>query len=81
MPSQETNELGIQAIKAAPAAAGSLAASLTLNQWVAVATAVYIIVQVAYLLRKWWREENDWARGKRGRKVRAAEKVIRDHDQ
>lgn len=50
-------EITTEAIKAAPPIA---AWAMTLNETVAIATAVYIVVQVAYLLRKWWREEKDW---------------------
>lgn len=53
-------EFTSEAIKGTPAVAGALASALTLNEWVAIATGVYILVQVAYLLRKWWREEKDW---------------------
>lgn len=55
------NESKVQALietaKAAPAVAGATAAGLTLNEWVAIATGLYIAIQAAYLLRKWWREE------------------------
>lgn len=47
----------VEVAKGAPAVAGATLASLTLNEWVAAATVVYIVVQIAYLLRKWWREE------------------------
>lgn len=47
-------EITTEALKSTPPA---VVAWLTLNEWVAVATVVYIIVQAAYLLRKWWREE------------------------
>jgi len=47
----------IEAAKAAPAIAGAAAAGMTLNEWVAIATGLYIAIQAAYLLRKWWREE------------------------
>jgi hypothetical protein len=30
---------------------------MTLSEWVAVCTMAYVIVQLLYLLRKWWREE------------------------
>ena len=30
---------------------------LTLNEWLAVAGIIWIILQAAYLARKWWREE------------------------
>ncbi|GAO71953.1 hypothetical protein CSE6_019_33900 [Comamonas sp. E6] len=56
-----SNESKVQALietaKAAPAVAGAAASTLTLNEWVAIATGVYIAIQAAYLLRKWWREE------------------------
>ncbi|MDR3005193.1 MAG: hypothetical protein LBV14_13280 [Acidovorax sp.] len=55
------NESKVQAMietaKAAPAVAGAAASSLTLNEWVAIATGIYIALQALYLLRKWWREE------------------------
>ena len=61
-----SNESKVQALietaKAAPAVAGAAAAGLTLNEWVAIATGMYIAIQAMYLLRKWWREE----RGKGG---------------
>ena len=63
----ETHDIAVESIKASPAVAGAIAASLTLNEWVAVATGIYIIVQIAYLIRKWWREETEWgAKIKRG---------------
>ena len=56
-----SNESKVQALievaKAAPAVAGAAAAGMTLNEWVACATGLYIAIQAAYLLRKWWREE------------------------
>lgn len=58
----------IEAAKAAPAVAGAAAAGVTLNQWVAIATGLYIVLQALYLLRKWWREERasgGWFHGKR----------------
>lgn len=54
------NELATEALRATPAVAGTTYAALTLNEVVAIATGIYIVVQVAYLLRKWWREEKDW---------------------
>jgi hypothetical protein len=55
-------DFAVEAAKGAPAVAGAIASILTLNEWVAVATGLYILVQIAYLLRKWWREETDWSR-------------------
>ena len=46
-----------EALKGAPAVAGSVTAAMTLNEWVAVGTLAYVSVQLLYLLRKWWREE------------------------
>lgn len=53
-------DFATEAAKGTPAVAGAVASALTLNEWVAIATGVYVLVQVAYLLRKWWREEKDW---------------------
>lgn len=50
-----------EAMKGTPAIAGAAAAALTLNQWIAIATGIYIVVQCAYLIRKWVREEKEWA--------------------
>lgn len=54
-------EVTVEALKGTPAVAGAFAAALTLNQWIAIATGVYIVIQAAYLLRKWWREEKEYA--------------------
>ena len=64
-------EFMTEAMKGTPAVAGAAASIVTLNEAIAIATGIYIVVQVAYLCRKWWREEKDWAAGKRKR--RAAE--------
>lgn len=63
-------ETVIEAMKGAPAVAGAVASSITLNQWVAIGTGIYIVIQALYLLRKWYREEKDWAGGKRKRAPR-----------
>jgi hypothetical protein len=39
-------------VKASPAIAG---AAMTLNEWVALATIVYVVLQVGLLLPKYWR--------------------------
>lgn len=50
----------IQQVKAgAPAVAGSIWCALTLNQMVAIVTIAYVVLQAAYLARKWWREEQE----------------------
>lgn len=53
MKTEFTNE----AMKGTPAVIG---AALSLNEWVAIATGVYIVLQALYLLRKWYREEKGW---------------------
>jgi hypothetical protein len=55
-------ELAQQVTKGAPAVGGTILASMTLNEWVALATGIYVVVQIFYLARKWWREEKDWER-------------------
>jgi len=49
----------IETAKAAPAIAGATAASMSINEWVGTLTAIYIIVQLLYLLRKWQLEERE----------------------
>lgn len=58
---QEIRDIATEVAKGAPAVAGAVASSLTLNEWIMVGTGVYLVLQVLYLLRKWWREESDWA--------------------
>ena len=55
-------DFATEAAKGTPAVAGAIASALTLNEMVAIATGVYVIVQVLYLLRKWYREEKEWGR-------------------
>ena len=68
MMQQETHDIVIEAAKGSPAVAGAVASVMTLNQWVMVSTAIYIVIQVLYLVRKWWREELDreYALARRG---------------
>lgn len=54
---QETQDVLIEAVKAAP---GITMSAITLNGAVAVVTIVFIVLQVAYLIRKWVREETEW---------------------
>jgi hypothetical protein len=53
-----------QATRGTPAVAGAAASAYTLNEWVMIATGLYIVIQVLYLVRKWWREEADWRKDK-----------------
>lgn len=52
-------ELSTEAIKGTPAVLGAVYSALTLNEVVAIITGLYVLVQIAYLLRKWWREEKE----------------------
>jgi hypothetical protein len=51
-----------QAVRGAPAVVGAAIGGFTLNAVVLIATALYIVLQIAYLARKWWREEKDYAK-------------------
>ncbi len=52
-------DIAAEAAKGTPAVAGTVYSALTLNEVVAIITAVYVVVQILYLLRKWFREEQD----------------------
>ena len=54
---QETQDILLEAVKAAPAVTMT---ALTMNDIVAFVTIVFIVLQVAYLVRKWMREETEW---------------------
>ena len=56
---QEFQDIAVEAAKATP---GIVASTFTLNTMVALATLVFIILQIAYLIRKWIREETEWGR-------------------
>ncbi len=51
-------DTAIETMKAVPAVTGATLATLTLNEWVAVATFIYICLQSAFLLWKWHRAAN-----------------------
>jgi hypothetical protein len=55
-----TRDLTVEGMKAAPPTA---IAALTANEWVAIATICYIILQAAYLVWKWRREAGHHKRG------------------
>lgn len=56
---QEIQDIAVEAAKATP---GIAATAFTLNNAVALATLIFIVLQVAYLVRKWVREETEWGR-------------------
>ncbi len=49
-------ETTIETAKAVPAVGGAMLYSFTLNEAVALATLIYIVLQVGYLIWKWRRE-------------------------
>lgn len=54
-----TKEAAVQGAAGTPPVVVSTAAiigGLTLQEWVLAATLIYVVVQCAYLLWKWWRE-------------------------
>lgn len=72
----ETQDIVVEAVKAAP---GLAMTGITLDKAVAAVTLCFLVLQVAYLLRKWWREETEWGRrlkrwaGRGGRVTQPAE--------
>ena len=49
-------EVGVATAKVTPAAAGTAITALTLNEWVAIVTIIYVVIQTLHLLWKWRRE-------------------------
>ena len=72
----ETSDMVGQAMRGAPAVAGVVASAVTLSEWVAVLTGLYVITQMVYLIWKW-----KWERIERkaefDRKNREEERAIR----
>lgn len=56
---QELQDIAVEAAKATP---GIAASAFTLNNAVALVTLLFIVLQIAYLVRKWVREETEWGR-------------------
>lgn len=56
---QETQDILYEVAKATPAISMT---AITLNQVVAIVTILFIVLQAAYLIRKWMREETEWGR-------------------
>lgn len=60
---QAQAETTLAGLKTAPAIGGAVATGLTLNEWVALATLLYVILQVGLLIPKYvdlykkWREK------------------------
>nr|DAQ81607.1 MAG TPA: holin [Caudoviricetes sp.] len=66
--SQLKQETISEAVKATPAVAGTIYTSLTLNEWVALATLLYIFIQAVILLRKHLWEVQDRKRAQHASK-------------
>lgn len=52
--------------KTAPAIVGATIYGLTLQDWVAIATLVYVALQVGLLMPKYWRLLFDWRKDRSG---------------
>lgn len=52
-------DLATEAMKGTPAVAGAAYSIVNPNTVVMVLTGIYIVIQIAYLCRKWWREEKE----------------------
>ncbi len=48
--------------KTVPAIVGATLYGLTLQEWVGIATLIYVVLQIGLLLPKYWRGLRDWWR-------------------
>ena len=53
----------LAAVKVVPAIAGATIYGLTLQDWVAIVTLIYVALQAGLLLPKYWRLFRDWCSG------------------
>ena len=51
--------------KTAPAILGATLYGLTLQDWVAIVTMAYVVLQAGLLVPKYWRMIREWRRGNR----------------
>lgn len=60
---QELKDIAVELVTKTAPASGLTAWSAhwwaSVN-WTAAATGVLVVLQILYLLRKWWREESEW---------------------
>lgn len=59
---QNKSEFAAEAVKSSPAVAVTglgTVGGVTLNEWVAITTIAYIVVQIVILLRREWRARKD----------------------
>jgi hypothetical protein len=59
------NEERIAIAKTAPAIVGATLYGLTLQDWVAIVTIAYVVLQAGLLVPKYWRIIRDWQKGSR----------------
>lgn len=59
------NEEKLAIAKTAPAIAGATIYGLTLQDWVAIVTIAYVVLQAGLLVPKYWRMIRDWRKGGR----------------
>lgn len=52
-------DAAIEAVKSAPpvAVTGAMISGMSISDWVAILTGLYVLLQIAVLLRKEWREK------------------------
>lgn len=54
---KEVHDIAIEVAKATP---GILASAFTLNSVLTFFTLIFVLLQIVYLTRKWYREETEW---------------------
>jgi hypothetical protein len=54
---QELKDIATQAVVSSPTSGWAVLTGLSVAEWTAI---ILGIAQLAYLLRKWWREETEW---------------------
>jgi hypothetical protein len=55
---QELKDIAVElAVRTAPASGIAWYSQIS---WTGVLTGVLVVLQIAYLVRKWWREETEW---------------------
>lgn len=58
MMKQELKDIAVElAVRTTPATAVAWYSQLSLT---AILTGILLVLQIAYLVRKWWREESEW---------------------
>lgn len=58
-------EIHQEAVKSTIAVSGAGLSAMTLNEWVALATLIYIVLQIGLLIPKYWKFWKGWIDSKR----------------